>query len=248
MGLCLRNTRDASSMAGASLKRFLSSVTPPLPFSPPTRKVSSGSPACGTSFISIPRVVPTSTTSLSLPRDNHSRAMASAGKTCPPVAPPAINNFTLVSRVFHADKNSSSHDASFLGCLLTTIKEHDGSEQHDQKARPAVTDERQRNAFGGHHAQHHRKINQGLADDHGRDPQRQESPETVGRVERRPQAAPAVHYEERDHQNRADETQFFANYGVNKIGVRFGEIKQFLFALHQAHAAESAGAYRNKRL
>src|SRR5580658_3287481 len=69
------------------------SVAPPFPFRPATRNVSSGRPASGTSFISIPRSVPTSTTSLSLPRESHSFAIASAGITWPPVPPPAIRSF-----------------------------------------------------------------------------------------------------------------------------------------------------------
>jgi hypothetical protein len=81
MGLCFRRTRRASSIAGASIAKFLSNVAPPLPFKPATRSISSGSPACGTSFISIPRSVPTSTTSLSFPLESHSWAIASAGKT-----------------------------------------------------------------------------------------------------------------------------------------------------------------------
>jgi len=58
--------------------QVFASVDPPLPFQSRDRSVSSGNPASGTSFISIPRCVPTSTTSLSLPRDIHSRAIASA--------------------------------------------------------------------------------------------------------------------------------------------------------------------------
>src|ERR1700688_775900 len=164
IGLCFLNTREASSMAGASLKRFFSSVLPPLPFSPATRSVSSGSPAGGTSFISIPRVVPTSTTSLSLPRDNHSRAIAIAGKTCPPVPPPAINSFTPMSHKPTSHKTYSLPlplllDGSLLGGLLTDIQEHTSCQQHHQQTRSPITHERQRNPLGGHHPQHHRKIN-----------------------------------------------------------------------------------------
>src|SRR6202163_1348580 len=136
-GLCFLNPRAASSMAGTSLKRFFSSVLPPLPFSPATRSVSSGSPACGTSFISIPRVVPTSTTSLSLPRDNHSRAIAIAGKTCPPVPPPAINSFMPMSNKLSSHKKSQRASPSLLGDsllsgLLTDIQEHACCQQHHQ--------------------------------------------------------------------------------------------------------------------
>src|ERR1700693_5248979 len=162
MGLCFLNTRPASSMAGASLKRFFSSVPPPFPFSPATRSVSSGSPACGTSFISIPRVVPTSTTSRSLPRDNHSRAIAIAGKTCPPVPPPAIKSFMPISskptphkislRAQSSRLHGSSFGGSLLSGLLTDIQEHAGCQQHHQQTRAPITDERQRNPFGGHHA------------------------------------------------------------------------------------------------
>src|SRR6202166_3214718 len=135
IGLCFLNTRAASSMAGASLKRFLSSVLPPLPFRPATRSVSSGRPACGTSFISIPRVVPTSTTSLSLPRDNHSRAIAIAGKTCPLLPPPAINSFTPISRKPTSHKGFSSASLSLFGGLLTDIQDHASCQQHYQQTR-----------------------------------------------------------------------------------------------------------------
>ena len=134
--------------------------TPPLPLSPPARSVSSGSPACGTSFISIPRCVPTSTTSLSLPLDNHSRAIAIAGKTWPPVPPPAIKSFTPLR--FR---------------LLTDIEEHAGSQQHHQNIRAAVADEWERNAFGRHHAKHDDEIDQRLAEDHRGDAERKQAAE-----------------------------------------------------------------------
>ena len=52
-----------------------SNFRPPMPFSPAARINSSGNPACGTSFASIPRSVPTNTTRLS-PRCPSSRASA----------------------------------------------------------------------------------------------------------------------------------------------------------------------------
>src|SRR6202140_3949857 len=153
IGLCFLNTREASNMAGASMNRFLSSVLPPLPFNPATRSVSSGSPACGTSFISIPRVVPTSATSLSVPRDNHSRAIAIGGKTCPPVPPPAINSFTPMSHKPTPHKTSSGASssllrrslisASLLSRLLTDIQEHASCQQHHQQTRSPITHEGQ---------------------------------------------------------------------------------------------------------
>src|SRR5467141_2674412 len=154
MGLCFRSTRRASRIAGTSIARFFKSVAPPLPFNPATRSVSNGSPACGTSFISIPRCVPTSTTSLSVPLESHSCAIASAGKTCPPVPPPAISSFISLVRLL------------CFRCPLRDIQEHTRCQQHDQQTRAAIADERQRNPFGRHHSEHHGKINQRLAHNH----------------------------------------------------------------------------------
>ena len=85
-----------SHIAGASFARFRANFIPPIPLRPAERMVSSGNPASGTSRASIPRWVPTITTSLSSPRAIHSRATASAGKTCPPVPPPAISSFKFL--------------------------------------------------------------------------------------------------------------------------------------------------------
>src|SRR6266478_57498 len=180
MGLCFRSTRRASSIAGTSIARFFKSVAPPLPFSPATRSVSRGNPACGTSFISIPRCVPTSTTSLPIPLESHSCAIASAGKTCPPVPPPAISNFTWRVR------------SSCLCRLLRDIQQHSGCQQHGEQTGSTIADERERNSFGWHHAEHHREIDQRLAQHHGRDAQREQASEPVRRSERRAHAAPAI--------------------------------------------------------
>src|SRR5947207_12746280 len=185
-GLCLRNTRRASNVAGSNIVKFLNKVVPPLPLSPATRRVSSGRPACGTSFISIPRSVPTSTTSLSFPRASHSRAMASAGKTCPPVPPPAISNFTGLAR------------SSRFCRPLRNIQQYAGGQEHDQQTRSAIADEGQRNSFRRHHSEHDSKINQRLAQHHRGDSQRQQPPEFVRRAEGSTHPAPAIDHKERD--------------------------------------------------
>src|SRR5216683_655737 len=216
MGLCLRSTRRASSIAGTSIARFFKSVAPPLPFKPATRSVSNGSPACGTSFISIPRCVPTSTTSLPIPLKSHSCAIASAGKTCPPVPPPAISNFTWRVR------------SSCLCRLLRDIQQHSGGQQHGEQTRSAVADEWQRNSFRRNHAKHDREIDQRLAQHHGRDAQRQQASEPVRRSERSTHAAPAINDKESDHNHCADKAKLFRNYGINKIRVRFQQIEELL--------------------
>src|SRR6266849_1495323 len=174
-GLCLRNTRRASSIAGASIAKFRRSVAPPLPFSPATRSVSNGSPACGTSFISIPRCVPTSTTSLSVPLESHSCAIASAGKTCPPVPPPAISNFTgsalakqgrSMLRPYYRDSAATALVRSSCSRLLRNVQQHTGGQQHDQQTRSPIADKRQRDPFRRHHPEHHCEIHQRLAQNH----------------------------------------------------------------------------------
>src|SRR5258708_8241903 len=92
---CLPRIENESHIAGTSFAVLRASFIPPIPFSPAERIVSRGNPASGTRRASIPRCVPTNETSLSPSRDIHSRAIARAGNTWPPVPPPAINNFKL---------------------------------------------------------------------------------------------------------------------------------------------------------
>src|SRR3989441_11549113 len=148
----------ASSKPGPSMTRFFTRVAPPLPFRPPTRSVSSGSPACGTNFISIPRCVPTSTTSLSVPRDIHSLAIAIAGNTWPPVPPPAMSSF--IAR-FQKLRVISSRRR-----LLRNIQQHSCRQKHHKQTGSSVADERKRDALGRNHAEHYGKIDQGLENDH----------------------------------------------------------------------------------
>src|SRR6266851_2145496 len=254
-GLCLRNMRRASSIAGASIATFRSSVAPPLPFNPATRSVSSGSPACGTSLISIPRSVPTSTTSLSSPLESHSCAIASAGKTCPPVPPPAIRSFTVyaIAKPGRSRGGPRSYNDDFslprgLRGPLRNIQQHTGGQQHHQQTRSAIADERQRDPFRREHPEHYCEINERLAQDHRGYPQRQQPPESVRRANRRAHSSPAINDEERDHDHRPDEAQFLADHRINKIRVRLRKIEKFLLALHQTHARKSAGTHRDERL
>src|SRR5271165_622731 len=173
------------------MARFFTSVIPPLPFNPATRRVSSGNPAAGTRRISMPRCVPTRTTSRSLPRESHSWAMAMAGKTWPPVPPPAMSSFTEGPSPFRA--------------LLPDVEQNAGSQQHHQQTGPAVTDERQRDAFCRHHAQHHGEVDERLAEHQGGDARREQASEIVRRGECGAQTTPAVDGEESQHQERAKE-------------------------------------------
>src|SRR5207302_9490864 len=134
----------------------------PIPLRPAERINSSLRPASGTSRDSIPRWVPTKTTSLLLSRLSHSHATAIAGITCPPMPPPAMSKFEPpLLRL-------STH--SFTS-LLADIQEHAGAQKHDEKARAAVAQERQRNSFRRHQAQYNPQIDQGLTRHHDRDSQ-----------------------------------------------------------------------------
>src|SRR4029077_20359800 len=144
-----------------------------IPLSPAERISSSLSPASGTSRDSIPRCVPTKTTSLVSSRLSHSRATAIAGITWPPVPPPAISNFQpLLARL-------STH---CFTRLLADIQEHASAQKHDEETRSAIAHERQRNSFRRHHSQHNAQIDQRLARYHDRDSQSQEASEIIRRA------------------------------------------------------------------
>src|SRR5438876_2721964 len=141
--------------------------------------------------------------------------MAMAGKTWPPVPPPAINNFTDLA------VRSSGHDIScpylksfpfvpafarsFGPGLLRDIEEHASSQQHDEQTRATVADKRQRNSLGGHHAENDGEIDERLTKHHGSDAEGEEAAKTVRRRKCGTQSAPAVNSEERDDDDGADE-------------------------------------------
>src|SRR5690349_18246642 len=172
----------------------------PMPLRPADRINSSLKPASGTSRDSIPRCVPTKTTSLFSSRLSHSRATAIAGITWPPVPPPAMSNFKPLPRL-------TTH--SFTR-LLADIQEHACAQKHDEKARATIAQEWQRNSFCGHHAQHNAQIDQGLAPHHNRDSQGQKAAEIIRRAKACLETAPGVDREKGKDERAADEAQFLA--------------------------------------
>ena len=72
--------------------------------------------------------------------------------------------------------------------------------------------------------------------------------ERVGRMQRDPQAAPRNDAEAEQHQHRAHQPELLRDDRVDEVGVRFRQIEQLLHALHQAAAADAAGADGNERL
>src|SRR5579872_3673472 len=210
----------------------------PIPLRPAERISSSWKPASGTSRDSIPRCVPTKTTSLFSWRPSHSRATAMAGITWPPVPPPAMSNFKPLPRL-------STH--SFTR-PLADIQEHASTQKHDEKTRAAIAHERQRNSFRRHHAQHNAQIDQGLARHHDGNPQSQEASEIIGGAKTGFESPPGVNREEGQYEHAADKAQLLAQDSVDEIGVRLGKIEEFLAALHQADAGQAARSNGDKRL
>ena len=89
-GLNCRSSRTHSTTPNGTSTAVRRRVARLTFFSCPDRTSSSLKPASGTSRVSSPRAVPTNRTSAPCASRN-SRAIASAGITCPPVPPPAIN-------------------------------------------------------------------------------------------------------------------------------------------------------------
>src|SRR3984893_3248883 len=211
----------------------------PIPLRPAERISSSWKPASGTRRDSIPRCVPTKTTSLFSSRLSHSRATAMAGITWPPVPPPAMSNFKPPF------PRLSTH--SFTR-LLADIQEHACAQKHDEKTRAAIAHERQRNSFRRHHAHHNAQINQGLARHHDRNSQSQEASEIIGAAKTGFEPPPGVNREEGQHERAADKAQLLAQDSVDEIRVRLGKIEKLLAALLQADAGQTARANGDERL
>src|SRR5260370_10277467 len=151
-------------------------------------------------------------------------------------------------RPYDRDSRATALVSSCFCRSLRDIQQHTGGQQHDQQTRSAIADERQRDPFRRHHPEHHRKINQRLAQDHRSYSQRQQPPESVRRTGRGTHPSPAINYKERNHDHRPDKTQFLADHCINKIRVSLRQIEELLLALHQAYSREAARADGDERL
>ena len=105
------------------------------------------------------------------PRRSHSRAMAMAGNTWPPVPPPAISKAIPLGR---------QRIASRLVRVLADVQEHARCQQHSEQAGPAIADERQRNSLCGHEPENDAQIDHRLPDDHRRNADPEQPPEIIG--------------------------------------------------------------------
>src|SRR5205085_3449884 len=197
-------------------------------FSAPTLISRSSNPAVGTSRVSMPRRVPIKMTS-ALNWARSSRAMASAGITCPPVPPPA-------------------RMARILFRVLRDVEQHAYTRQHDEQRRSPVGNERQWDAFGGQQAQHYADVEQRLHAHHGRDAGGQVAPEQIAGAQSGTDAAIHKDAKQGNDEQRTQQTYFFCQHGKNKVGMRLRQIEQLLLAFHQSRAGQPAGGDRNQRL
>src|SRR5205823_4032699 len=126
--------------------------------------------------------------------------------------------------------------------LLRQIQQDsDGNQTGDQR-RAAVAHQRQRQSLRRQQAQRDADVDQRLDADQQRESQRRVKLEAPVRVTRDAEAAPHQEREQREQPERADEAELLADDGEDEVGVRLGEEKEFLPAVADAEAAQSAGA------
>src|SRR6266542_663271 len=94
----------------------------------------------------------------------------------------------------------------------------------------------------------HAGIEKRLNADHGRDANGQQAGEVVARVPRRAQSAEAEEGEGRDKTDGAEPSQLFADHGEDEVGLRLGQIKEFLCAFHQSAPEDPSRAHGDQRL
>src|ERR1700722_10696170 len=93
---------------------------------------------------------------------------------------------------FSIDDHSSLNYKSTISSLglLRNIQQHSHAYQRKEQRRSSIRHQRQGNAFGGHHAQHHADVDERLQNHHACDPDRQVSAEQIVSPPRGPHAAP----------------------------------------------------------
>src|ERR1019366_8198083 len=213
------NRENCAAVSVSRRQRLEMRVAMPRFLRPPTRIFSRRNPAAGTSLFSTPRSVPTKRTSW--PMRVTSRATAIAGITCPPVPPPAITNSDLVCR---------------SAGMFRNIEKYAERGQRHKKRTAAEADHGQRNTFGRHHAEHHADVEEGLDDQHGGDSESEVTAEFIGDQNSGADPSPENDHEAEQYGDRPEQAEFFADDGVDGVGVGFGQVEQFLAALHQADA------------
>src|ERR1039458_2648416 len=107
--------------------------------------------------------------------------------------------------------------------MLAHVHEDSHQRQGAQQGTAPIADHGERNAFGGHHAQHHTDIDQTLHHHHHGRAEGQVAAEIVAHAHGGAQAAPENHTEAHQQGDATDQAQLFAHHSVNEIGMRSEE-------------------------
>ena len=206
---------------------------------------STGMPSAGTSRASMPRCVPSQT--MSNPRRLRTRAVASAGNTCPPV-PPAITSATL--RFMCGGPRATDLAAGRLG-VVVDAQQHADPAERDQHAAAAVGEQRQGQALRRQQAHVHADVHERLQAEPDADGGREvrlEGLPCFRRIARDLERPADEHGEQADHHDHADEAELLGEHREHEIGVRLGQVEQLLHARAEADAEPLAAADRDQRL
>ena len=123
---------------------------------------------------------------------------------------------------------------------------HRGKAHHQRG--PTRADERQRDTFRWHEAEHDAHIHEGLHHDHRRETERNERAEAVRCAHGDPHPPPGDQAEAGKDRRRPDETQFLADDREDEVGVRLGQIEELLNTFHQAAPEHTSSPHRNQGL
>ena len=148
---------------------------------------------------------------------------------------------TGVNAVIHGATNDSIH-------LAGDVEQDADAGQGDEDRRSARRDERERDALGGDEAQDHADVEEGLKQNGSGDAEGENAGEGILGAKGHAEAANGEHDEQGHDDDGADEAEFLADVGEDEVGLRFGEVKELLHALHIAAAGEAAGADGDQRL
>jgi hypothetical protein len=127
-------------------------------------------------------------------------------------------------------------------------RQADAVEQH---ARTAKAHQRQGQALGGQQAQVHAHVDEGLHADPDADAFGGQAGEHLFQRDRLAadvEGALDEPVEHRHHDQHANQAQFFADDGHDEVGVRFGQVEQFLDRATQTHAKDLAASERDQRV
>src|SRR5207247_4786819 len=118
------------------------------------------------------------------------------------------------------------------------------TDQHHQKIRAAITDEREWQSFVWQRARDDADIDKRLQGDQKRDARTEQQPKQLPRIPRNINPTNHQHNERQDHQQGGDQTQFLTDDRKNKIGVVFGNETELLATFTQASASQAARPQR----